>query len=124
MANKGYITMTKTILIVEDNPDALDLLGMYFEAKGYDVDLARDGLEGWEAVLQYRPSVILSDYLMPNMDGVKLCEKLKREQRYADIPFILMTGTPHLPSCTCQTTMVMKPLDLERLTQYIEALPA
>lgn len=115
--------MTKTLLIVEDNPDALGLLGMYFEAKGFTVQYARDGLEGWENVQRSRPSVILSDYLMPNMNGIKLCEKLKSEQRYADIPFILMTGTPHLPSCACPTMTMTKPLRLDRLTQYIENFP-
>lgn len=115
--------MTKTILIVEDNPDALDLFQIYFEAKGFIVQCARDGLEGWEAVLHHRPSIILSDYLMPNMDGITLCQKLKSEQRFADIPFILMTGTPHLPSSTCPTMMVTKPLKLDKLIQHIENFP-
>lgn len=115
--------MGKTVLIVEDNPDALDLLGMYFEAHGFIVKSARDGVEGWQAVTSERPSAVLSDYLMPNMDGITLCEKIRADKRYADIPFILMTGTPHLPTSTCQDMLVTKPLRLEPLVEYFRNVP-
>lgn len=115
--------MGKTVLIVEDNPDALDLLGMYFEAHGFNVKSARDGKEGWQALLEERPAAVLSDYLMPNMDGVELCERIRADQRYADIPFILMTGTPHLPTSSCQDMLVTKPLKLEPLVEFIRNAP-
>lgn len=111
--------MGKTVLIVEDNADALDLLGMYFEAQGFIVKSARDGIEGWQLLTSERPSIVLSDYFMPNMDGVELCERMRRDGRYADIPFILMTGTPHLPTSHCEDLLVSKPLKLERLMEYI-----
>lgn len=115
--------MGKRILIVEDDPDALELLGMYFDAQGFAVTSARDGQEGWNAFLSQRPSVVLSDYLMPNMDGVTLCEKMRSDARYASIPFVLMTGTPHLPVSTCPDLMMSKPLRLDRLMEYIGTLP-
>ncbi len=115
--------MRKTVLIVEDNLDALDLLVMYFEAQGFTAKRARDGVEGWNVLLNDPPSVILSDYLMPNMDGVELCEKIKKDHRFENIPFVLMTGTPHLPNSACQDMTMTKPLRLDRLVEYFESIP-
>jgi CheY-like chemotaxis protein len=115
--------MKKSILLIEDEVDALALLEMYFELQGFDVLCARDGEEAWE-LLEHRrrPSVILSDYLMPGMNGIELCEKLKESPPYADIPFVLMTGTPHLPDCALPDAVYRKPMRLEKLLRDMERL--
>lgn len=112
--------MEKSILIVEDNTEALDLLEMYFELRGFRVMRAQDGVAGWESIQNQPPSVALSDYLMPRMDGVTLCEKIRSTSDYAHIPFILMTGTPHLPNSSLPDAMFLKPLKLDQLTELIE----
>lgn len=112
--------MEKTILIVDDNADALDLLQMYFELRGFRVLRALDGVAGWEALQQHPPSIVLSDYLMPRMDGIALCRKIRSTPDYSHIPFILMTGTPHLPDSKLPDAMFLKPLKLDQLTDVID----
>ncbi len=114
--------MKKSILLIEDEVDALALLEMYFELQGFEVLCARDALEAWDLLERRRPSIILSDYLMPKMNGIEFCEKLKGNPPYADIPFILMTGTPHLPDCALPDAVYRKPMRLEKLLQDLERL--
>ncbi len=114
--------MKKSILLIEDEPDALALLEMYFELQGFDVMCARDGMEAWELITQHRPSIVLSDYLMPKMNGIEFCDRLKKTAPYESIPFILMTGTPHLPDCTLPDAVFRKPMRLDILLQDVEQL--
>lgn len=116
--------MNKTILIVEDEADALGLLEVYFDMQGYQVYCARNGVEACELLMQYQPSVILSDYLMPKMNGIEFCEKLKVDVQYKNIPFVLMTGTPHLPESSLPDSVLHKPMRLDVLKDRIEHLIA
>ncbi|HXN08165.1 MAG TPA: response regulator [Candidatus Acidoferrales bacterium] len=59
---------------------------------GYDVETAIDGAEGWAKVQQRRFDCVVSDIEMPNMSGWDLCTRVKREARFADLPFVLITS--------------------------------
>jgi len=79
------------ILIVEDQEDInnyiSDMLG-----EDYDVIQKFDGIEGYANAMQSIPDIIISDVMMPGMDGFELCEKIKKEERTAHIPIILLTA--------------------------------
>ncbi len=84
--------MPKSILIVEDSPTQLLLLRHVLESRGYDVQVATNGLEGLKAARENLPDLILTDVTMPEMDGFELCHTIKLEERLKDIPVVLLTS--------------------------------
>ncbi len=79
------------ILIVEDSPTQAKRLQHILEGQGYDVTIAADGGEALEAARGRKPGLILSDVIMPEMDGYELCHRVKSDVSLADIPVILVT---------------------------------
>ena len=81
------------VLIVEDHEENRNLLKMLLEANGYRVTAAGDGLEALAAARRDRPDAIVSDALMPNMDGFALCRAWMRDAGLRAIPFIFYSAT-------------------------------
>ena len=80
----------KNILIVDDTASNLDLL-VYALGNSYDVRAALDAASALEAMEDFIPDLILLDVMMPDMNGFELCEKLKADSRFTDIPIIFLT---------------------------------
>ena len=83
----------KNILIVDDSPQNLYLLRTLLSRHGYGVTAAANGAEALEKARSERPDMIISDILMPKMDGFELCREWKRDGRLTDIPFVFFTAT-------------------------------
>ncbi|MBN1582585.1 MAG: pyridoxal-phosphate dependent enzyme [Anaerolineae bacterium] len=84
---------TRRITIIEDNVDAARLLRRVLQAQGeYQIDEAHNGREGLELVRQNRPDLILLDLMMPEVDGFGVIETLKADERFRDIPVIVVTA--------------------------------
>ncbi|MEQ1798990.1 MAG: two-component regulator propeller domain-containing protein [Lacibacter sp.] len=81
----------KTILVVEDNEDIRFYLKDNLKGQ-YRVEEAANGKEGWEKIKQLNPDLVVSDIMMPLMDGVELAKKIKTETLTAHIPVILLTA--------------------------------
>lgn len=79
------------ILIVEDNVDIVAYLKVELQEL-FNVKTAGDGMKALEILKEYKPDVILSDIMMPNMDGYELCKQVKRNISLCHIPFILLTA--------------------------------
>lgn len=79
------------MLIVEDNAEVLNFVASTFTA-GYNVYKAADGQKGWEMATEIIPDIIISDVMMPNMNGIELCNKVKSDIRTSHIPIILLSA--------------------------------
>jgi DNA-binding response OmpR family regulator len=86
------IAMKKKIAVIEDEPDISELLVYNLEKEGYAVIRAFDGAEGLQLIRQERPDLILLDLMLPGMDGLEICQALKRDDQYKDTPIIMLTA--------------------------------
>jgi DNA-binding response OmpR family regulator len=83
--------MTK-IAIIEDDPVISQMYRMKFEADGFDVQLANNGLKGAALVADFRPDIILLDIQMPELDGVGALKKIRELKTAKDTPVIILTN--------------------------------
>lgn len=113
------------ILIVDDESDARDLLETAFLGWGFSVECAENGALALEKARLAPPDLILSDVLMPEMDGFMFCRRAKLDEVLRDIPFVLYTATPAeagedgLAARLGAARLLHKPLDLTDLKQAV-----
>jgi len=84
----------KKLLIVEDEPDLVKWLTIFFQENGYDVVTAGDGIVGFEMALKEQPDLITLDISMPKESGVKMYKRLHDSEKTANIPVVMITGAP------------------------------
>ena len=84
--------MAIKVLVVDDDPQTLQLMSHIVRAQGYEVTTAISGAEALQQVSASRPDVMLLDVMMPEMDGVEVCRRLRANKSYADLPILLLTA--------------------------------
>ena len=94
------MTEKKRILVVDDEPDFCSIVQANLEKEGFEVDVAYDGVEGLEKVKANPPDAIVLDVIMPEKDGYEVCAELKADERYADIPVLMLTAVASRVSST------------------------
>jgi len=82
----------KRILVVDDEPDFAEIVQGNLEREGYEVEVAYNGLEGWQKVVANPPDAVVLDVMMPEKDGYQLCSELKHDEKYCNIPIVLLTA--------------------------------
>ncbi|MCB1191330.1 MAG: hybrid sensor histidine kinase/response regulator [Leptospiraceae bacterium] len=80
------------ILIVDDNPQNIQVLGQTIKEEGYKSAFARNGIQAIEFVKKKKPDLILMDVMMPEIDGIETCRRIKTELGLVEIPVIFLTG--------------------------------
>jgi CheY-like chemotaxis protein len=85
--------MDKTILIIEDEEIILDLLKRKLVQEGYNVLVARNGLQGLEIMQETKPDLVLLDIVMPQMGGFGVMEEMQRNNQLKDIPVIVISNS-------------------------------
>lgn len=86
------------VLLVEDNNDLRSYVGRMLAGMGHEVTTAVDGVDGWQRVQSDNPDVIVSDLMMPNLDGYELLKLVKATEGSRHIPFIMITAKHELES--------------------------
>ncbi len=82
----------QNIMIVDDNPDLVDIVKSILSTKGYNVQCVYGGEELFNRLEEQKPDLILLDIMMPNMDGFDILSRLRGSAETASIPVILLTG--------------------------------
>lgn len=116
----------ETILVVEDNPEIRQLISGLLN-QSYQVIESEDGWKGWETAIELLPDLIICDIMMPVMDGLELCRKLKEDERTSHIPVILLTArSTHIHQVTGLETgadaYITKPFSTELLELNVRNL--
>jgi two-component system cell cycle response regulator len=112
-----------TVLIVDDNPQNVELLQAFLEALPVHLAVAVDGVDALEKVAEHNPDLILLDIMMPRMSGYQVCRKLKSDPKTKDIQILMVTALNELgdieQASECGTDdFVSKPVNkLELLTR-------
>lgn len=84
--------MAANLLLVDDELHILKAAEFKFKRQGYHTDCARDGLEAWEKVQVNPPDMLVTDLQMPRMNGLQLIQRLRDDQRFRNLPAILLTA--------------------------------
>lgn len=116
--------MNWDVLVVDDEPDSLEVATRMLKLAGANVHTAENGRDGFEVAKQIRPKFILSDLSMPVMDGWQMLNQLKRNPGTADIPVIALTahtmpGDRDKAMAAGFHNHVSKPLDPPKLVQQL-----
>ncbi len=121
---RGECRMKKRILIVEDDKNISDLLRMYLEKDGYQVESAADGPAGIQAFATYRPDLVLLDLMLPLLDGFSVCREIRA---LAQTPIIMITAKGQLPDKVTGLEMgaddyLVKPFEMKELLARVHAV--
>src|SRR5947199_357360 len=81
-----------TVVVIEDDDDIRSLVAFRLERVGAAVHQASDGESGLAAVAELRPDVVLLDWMMPGMDGLEVCRRLRADPATASLPVVLLTA--------------------------------
>ena len=123
-------TSQATLLIVEDVPDTLELLDVTLKFKGYRVVTATNGLDALKLIEQERPALVITDILMPKMDGFSLVHRLRIDPTTRGLPVIFLSATYVAPAdkefaaAIGATRFIEKPIEIESLLRAVNDLLA
>ena len=84
------------ILLIDDEPDFLRIMGLHIKSWGYELVTASSGEDGIVAVKCDKPDVVILDYVMPDMDGIKVLKQIRKID--SSLPVIMFTANPDIKS--------------------------
>ncbi len=118
-----------TVLVVDDDPVIVQLLRVNFELEGYKVVTAANGEEALAAVKKKRPDIVVSDIMMPKMDGLQFVKELQADAELAGLPVILLSAKAQSADVTRGIELgaadyVTKPFDPLELIERVTAVLA
>lgn len=117
--------MKPRILVVDDDRETRFLFRLIFEDADYEVDEAPDGVAALGVVQEYRPDLLVTDILMPVMDGLALIARLRSEALTAALPIVAVSGSPNAKQAATNADAVLgKPFDRRELLETVSTLLA
>lgn len=120
------IDSSQSLLLIEDHTDIAEMVTAYLESRGYDVDYAADGVTGLHLAVSHSYDAIILDLMLPGMDGLELCHKLRNEAR-RDTPVIMLTARDTLNDKitgldTGADDYLIKPFAIQELEARVRSL--
>ena len=115
------------VLVVDDEADLVRILQFGLESLGYHVETASDGQEGLKKAREMKPDIILLDLMLPKLDGYKVCRLLKFDERYKNIPIIILSartqeGDQALAMEMGANRFITKPYEFSEILAQMEML--
>jgi DNA-binding response OmpR family regulator len=120
----------KYVLVVDDDPDLVETVGLMLESNNFEVGKAYDGIEAEAAIKNRRPDLLILDVMMPRKDGYKLCAELKKDPATKGIPIVMLTAVGDAVSSTTYThhegmsmeaeDYIEKPVDTKKLLETVK----
>jgi len=115
------------ILIIDDDPVITEIVTVNLEMTGYQVTHAGDGVKGQALAIQMTPDLIILDVMLPQIDGYTVCQRLRRDDRTADIPILMLTGMGQTQNKVegfnaGADDYLTKPFELEEMMARVRAL--
>jgi DNA-binding response OmpR family regulator len=116
--------MSCSVLVVDDEYEIRQLLATMLTMMGYESFMAHDGLDALEKIPEYQPDILILDVMMPRMDGLTLCRRLREEAKTAALPIIMLSGKAHQEAIqeglqAGANRYLVKPTGLDELTRNI-----
>ena len=116
--------MEKTILVADDESHILHVVSLKLRNAGFKVITAQDGAEALELAQQQKPDLLITDYHMPQLSGLELCQRLKQDPATAHIPAIMLTARgyhlePHDTEQSGILRMLSKPFSPRHLLSTV-----
>jgi two-component system alkaline phosphatase synthesis response regulator PhoP len=123
----GASRMSQKILVVEDEPDLLDLVVYNLKKEGFKPLRAETGEKALEIARGERPDLVLLDLMMPGLDGLEVCRRLRSNEATADIPIVMMTARAEEADAVVGLAMgaddyVKKPFGVKELVARVRAV--
>jgi CheY-like chemotaxis protein len=111
-----------TVLVVDDEVPILNIVRDILELDGHIVHTAINGRDALRKLEQELPDLVMSDIMMPLLNGIELCRELKRNHRYECLPVILFSAVQNLPDqslCSYDATLT-KPFEIDTMLQTVQ----
>ena len=113
----------KKVLIVDDEPDIVDLVSMILDDEDVTLLTAYDGHEALEIVRQEHPDLVITDIMMPRLDGRELCMRVRSEPATSDTVVVLMSAMQNLDPNGCDAAaLIHKPFDIDEMEGTVDRL--
>jgi len=123
LSSQGRVLFVN-ILVVDDDLSLCSSLSQFLERNGYTVYSAGDALQALDVMERQPVELIITDYLMPHVDGIRFTEMLKEDPRFANIPVLLITASPDVATTDKGlrkgvAMMLQKPVDMGQLLTLV-----
>lgn len=119
--------MSERLLLVDDEPGLREGVKAYLENFGFTVDVATNGEQGWEMVQQTQPDLVITDVMMPGVDGYELLDRMRQDPRFKPVPVVFLTARGMTSDriqgyqARCDA-YISKPFDPDELVAVVENL--
>jgi two-component system response regulator VicR len=119
--------LTPRLLLVEDEESAAEVLATILGLEGFHVTLAANGKRAIEALEKAQPALIITDYMMPMMDGIEMARAIRAMPAYNTVPIVMTSGVAEAPLKPYEpllSAFLRKPFKIEALLEVVRRLLA
>lgn len=111
-----------TVLLIDDEPDICHIWSMLLEMEGLATIAASNGADGLTKANTHRPDLIITDFMMPMMDGLAVCRAIRRSEHFKGIGIILWSAARNIDAGDLADLVVEKPVELDAFLAHIRRL--